>query len=64
VTLGLFDVLGVLLALYTSLAALNGEVWAKAGPGARLVTRIESPGYFWAVIAIYAGLSGALITVF
>ncbi|HUG35760.1 MAG TPA: hypothetical protein VML54_02350 [Candidatus Limnocylindrales bacterium] len=60
----MFAALGVLVALYTTYATITGEVYAKAGPGARLVSREESPGYFWTVIAIYAGLGVALITVF
>jgi hypothetical protein len=59
-----FRVLGLLLALYTICAALAGAVYAKSGPGGRVVSRDESPGYFWIVIAIYTGLSLALLTVF
>jgi hypothetical protein len=60
----MFKVLGVLLAGYTIYAAVRGEVYAKAGPGARRVARNESAGYFWVVIVIYSGLSLALLTVF
>ena len=54
----------MLLALYTGYAVVSGEALAKSGPGARTVSRADSSGYFWAVIAIYAGLSLALILVF
>jgi len=54
----------VLLALYTGYAVVSGEVLAKSGPWARTVSRADSPGDFWVVIAIYAGLSLALILVF
>ena len=63
-SVGLFDLLGVLVALYTCHAAVTGEVWAKSGISGRSVSRDASPGYFWVVIAIYAGLSVALLTVF
>ena len=56
--------LGVLVALYTTYAAIKGEVYAKSGPWGRTVSRVDSPEYFWVVIVIYAGLSVALITVF
>jgi hypothetical protein len=57
-------VFDVLLALYTGYAVVSGEVLAKSGPWARTVSRADSPGDFWVVIAIYAGLSLALILVF
>lgn len=60
----MFDALGVLVALYAAYAALTGEVYAKSGPGGRTVARAESPAYFWIVVAIYAGLAIALVTVF
>ncbi len=60
----MFDAIGFGLALYTGYAAWAGEVWAKAGPGARLVERSASPAYFWTVIAIYAGLAVALVVWF
>jgi hypothetical protein len=52
------------VGIYTAYAALTGSVYAKSGPGGRLVSREESPEYFWTVIAIYSGLSVALLTVF
>lgn len=60
----MFKLLGALLALYTAWAAMSGQVFAKSGPSGRTVTREDSPEYFWIVIAIYAGLSAALLTVF
>ncbi len=60
----MFAIIGVLVAIYTGYAAVTGEVYAKSGPGARRVSRDDSPGYFWAVIGIYAGLSVALMTIF
>jgi hypothetical protein len=56
--------LGILVALYTAYAVINGEVYAKSGPWGRTVSRVDSPQYFWVVIVIYAGLSVALLTVF
>ncbi|MCY7312706.1 MAG: hypothetical protein LH491_03545 [Pseudoxanthomonas sp.] len=60
----LFKVLGVGLALYTAYGAVQGEIIAKSGPGARRVRRAEAPRYFWAVIAIYGALALALLIVF
>jgi hypothetical protein len=60
----MFDVIGIGVGVYTLYAAVAGQVWAKAGPGARLVERSASPAYFWTVIAIYAGLAVALVVWF
>lgn len=60
----MFKMLGLLVGLYTLYATLKGEVYAKDGTSGRVVSRLESPEYFWVVIAIYAGLSLALITIF
>jgi len=60
----MFKMLGFLLALYAVYAALKGEVYAKSGAWGRTVSRDGSPEYFWLVIAIYAGLSVALLTLF
>jgi len=62
--MSVFDVLGLVVAAYTAYAAVTGKVIAKRGPWARIVARDVSPGYFWAVIVIYGGLSIALVTVF
>ena len=60
----MFKMLGILLALYTLYAAFKGEVYAKSGAWGRTLSRDGSPEYFWLVIAIYAGLSVALLTLF
>lgn len=60
----MFKMLGAVVALYTVFAACKGEVYAKHRAWGRTVSRADSPQYFWVVIAIYAGLSAALIMVF
>jgi hypothetical protein len=60
----MFKILGIVVALYTAYAVINGEVYAKSGPWGRTVSRVDSPRYFWAVIVIYACLSVALLTIF
>jgi hypothetical protein len=60
----MFKLLGILVGLYTIYSAATGRVYAKSGPGGRTVLRDESPRYFWVVIAVYAGLSGALFFLF
>jgi hypothetical protein len=60
----MFTMLGILVGLYALYAAFTGAVIAKSGAWGRTVTRADSPRYFWTVIAIYAGLSIALLTVF
>lgn len=60
----MFDLIGITLAIYTLIAAATGSVWTKSGVGTRLVSRENSPEYFWIVIAIYAGLSLAMIIFF
>ena len=61
--LALFKALGVLVGLYTLYAALTGKVFAKSGPWGKTVSREDSPRYFWAVIAVYAALALALLTI-
>lgn len=60
----MFKVLGLLVGFYVAYAIATGRVYAKSGPGGKMVCRGESPEYFWVVIAVYAGLSAALIVVF
>jgi hypothetical protein len=60
----MFALLAIPLALYTLYAAATGEVVVKDGPGAKRVTRGDSPVYFWVCIAIYAGLATAMVTIF
>lgn len=60
----MFKLIGALLALYTTYAAIGGEVHAKAGIRWRVVQKAESPKYFWSIIVIYGGLSLMLMTYF
>jgi len=60
----MFKLLGVLVAFYAAYAAISGRVYARSGPGGRVVSRREEPRYFWVVVVIYAGLAFALMTVF
>jgi hypothetical protein len=60
----MFKALGFVVAMYVAYAATKGEVYAKSGPWGRTVSRDESPGYFWTVIAVYALLAAALVFVF
>lgn len=60
----MFKLLGVLVAFYTVLAAVRGEVFAKSGVWGRTIVRTDEPRYFWCVIVCYAALSVALLTVF
>jgi hypothetical protein len=39
-------------------------VFAKSGIWGRRISRVESPRYFWTVIAVYGALSLALLTIF
>lgn len=59
-----FKLIGVLAGIYTLHAAIRGHVYAKAGVWGRTVSKSDEPTYFWVVIAIYAALSLALLTVF
>jgi len=60
----MFKALGIVVAAYTLWAAVGGKVYAKDGWSGRYIVKAEEPRYFWTVIAIYAGLSVALLTVF
>jgi hypothetical protein len=60
----MFKLIGACVALYTVHAAATGRVCAKSGWWARIVSKSESPEYFWLVITIYAGLSLALVFYF
>jgi len=59
----MFKALGVLVGAYAVYAAVKGEVYAKSGPWGRTVSREDSPEYFWVIVAIYAGLGLALVTI-
>ena len=60
----MFKLLGVLVGLYTLYAAFAVEVIAKSGPWGRTISRADSPRYFCTVVAIYALLALALLTIF
>lgn len=62
--MSLFKGLGILMGLYTIYAAVQGEVYAKSGIHWACVTQADNPYYFRMVIAIYAGLSLALVFLF
>jgi hypothetical protein len=59
-----FKLLGIAVLCYAAYAAMRGEVYAKSGAWGRVVARAESPDYFWVVVAVYAALGIALLTVF
>ena len=56
--------LGFIVFAYAVYAIIKGEVYAKSGSGARIVTKAESPDTFWLAVAIYIGLSIALVAIF
>lgn len=60
----MFKAIGLLVAIYAVYSIVTGRVYAKSGVGGRVVSRQESPEYFWCVVVIYAGLSAALIWLF
>ena len=60
----MFKLLGVLVGLYAAYAAVSGRVYARSGVWGRMVSRQESPEYFWTIVVIYFGLAIALLTVF
>ena len=60
----MFSGLGVAVLTYVLYAVGTGEVYAKDRWSGRKVLRTDSPGYFWVVISIYAGLGILLLTVF
>jgi hypothetical protein len=60
----MFMLLGIIVGLYTTFAACTGNVYAKRGPGAAVIERSESPGYFWIVIGCYSALAIAMMTIF
>jgi hypothetical protein len=62
----MFKLLGIMVAVYTLWAAYDGKVYAKSGGfrWARVIIKEAEPRYFWVVIAVYGGLSVALMTVF
>ena len=60
----MFKILGVLVGIYTVIAAVKGEVYARHRAWGRTVLKDEEPRYFWVVIGIYAVLSVALLVWF
>ncbi|MCC6713871.1 MAG: hypothetical protein IT496_01440 [Gammaproteobacteria bacterium] len=60
----MFKTLGIAVGLYAAYAAATGSVYANSGAWGRSITRAASPRRFWTVIAIYAGVSIALLTIF
>jgi len=60
----MFKALGILVAIYTAYAAVQGAVYAKHRAWGRTIRRSEEPRYFWAVIGIYGALALALVFVF
>ena len=60
----MFKLLGVLVGLYTLYAALACNVIVKCGSWCWTIARVDSPRYFWTVVAIYALLALALVTIF
>ncbi len=60
----MFMFLGIVIGVYTAFAACAGSVYARHGPGGRMIVREESPRYFWVVIACYSALAIALVTIF
>ena len=60
----MFKALGVVVLVYAIHAARSGKVYARAGIGGRMVSRDDSPEYFWIVTVIYFALGIALLTIF
>ena len=62
--MSLFDILGLLVALYVVQAVATGEVYAKSGVWGRTISREKEPGEYWMTIVIYAGLAIVSVAVF
>lgn len=60
----LFDLLGVLLGLYTAYSLWRGSVYGRSGAWGRSWERGEDPMGYWTLIAIYAVLSVLLVAWF
>jgi hypothetical protein len=60
----LFKILGILVALYVVYALAAGQVYAKRGPWGATSKRSDDPFNYWAAVAVYTGLSAALVFVF
>ena len=59
-----FRLLGFIVFAYAVYAIIKGEVYAKSGAGGRIITKTESLDTFWLTVAIYIGLSIALVALF
>jgi hypothetical protein len=62
--LGLFDLLGILLAIYAAYAVWSGSVYARHRMWGRSFLRAEEPVGYWSIIVIYFGLALALVFYF
>jgi hypothetical protein len=60
----MFVFLGIAIGIYTIISAYTGNVWARSRFSGRMIVREDTPIYFWSVIACYALLAIALMTVF
>jgi len=58
-----FKILGILVALYVVYALAAGQVYAKRGPWGATSKRSDDPFNYWAAVAVYTGLSAALVFV-
>lgn len=59
-----FRLLGVLLGLYVAYGVANGEVYARSGAWGRTFRRDEEAWRYWSTIAVYGGLTVALLFYF
>jgi hypothetical protein len=62
--LGLFDLLGGLLAIYTAYAVWTGAVYARHRAWGRSFLRSEAPFNYWSTVVVYTGLALALVFYF
>ena len=60
----MFKILGILVALYVVYVLAAGQVYAKRGPWGATSKRSDDPFNYWAAVAVYTGLSAALVFVF
>ena len=60
----LIQIIGVAVGAYAIYAASVGRALGGANISPRFVSRSIEPAYFWVLVAIYAGLSMALIFLF
>ena len=60
----IFRLLGVLLGLYVAYGLAHGEVYARSGVWGRTFYRDQDAWRYWSTIAIYCGLTVALLFYF